>query len=137
MRDQDGRYVSAGADGLSPWTLLRLITGVIGLVMVGFGGFGSIRYFFAILDVVKAPAMHTDLFDVWANTLGIQEIEIPVAGVGVPIGRPGAILFLVVVAFVLLRLLLGVMKGGLHLMTWAKSEKAAAHPTVHTAPSSP
>ena len=38
---------------------------------------------------------------------------------------------------VLLRLLLGVMKGGLHLMTWAKSEKAAAHPTVPTAPSSP
>ena len=114
------------SDGLSLWSMFRLVTGVAGLSLTVFGALGCVRFFFVVVEFIQKPTGHESLLKDWQRLLGVEDVAIPVAGILLPSGAAIGMLFLTIAAYLALRILIAIMKSGLTLMSWAKAERMLA-----------
>ncbi len=119
-------YVPPASDGLSLWSMFRLVTGVAGLSLTVFGALGCVRFFFVVVEFIQKPTGHESLLKDWQRLLGVEDVAIPVAGILLPSGAAIGMLFLTIAAYLALRILIAIMKSGLTLMSWAKAERMLA-----------
>ena len=117
-----------GVELLSLGSVLRFFTGVVGIILVCFGGFGAIRLFFGVLAFIKDPQQHASIIQRWSELLAVNGVSIPIGGAPFPVAGLVATWFLFMGLYLLMRLLLLIMKGGLSLLTWATGGTATARP---------
>ena len=120
-------------DGFSSASMLNLMGGMFGLLLVCFGGIGAVRLFFAVLDFIKKPDAYYEIVGSWAKVLGVTDIAIPVKGVDFPAAGPLAVIFLFIGSLVLVKLLGSILKTGLHLLSWSRGDKKPAKPVAEVA----
>jgi len=110
-------------DSSGPGAVFRVLTGMLGILIILLGLYFSVKLFFGIYSALKSPQNYEQTFNQWEQVLQSQKTGIEVGDQ--PLARIFVVLVLGGGVYLLCRIAIAIMVAGGRIVSWSSGDREA------------